>query len=83
MTVKISIGEGRYGPKGKWAAIVRIISVNHSDGKVSGIQYQTIATRGGEHHSATHYEFQIPHAIIPIFGGFDEWWDTFNAKILV
>ena len=87
MLLKISIGSGRYGPKKKWASIIRVISVNRvGKGKeqiVTGLQFQTIAVRGGEFHPASHYKFDQSKKITSISGRFNEWWETFNAKILV
>lgn len=85
MLLKISVGSGKYGPKGKWSSIIRVISINRAgkEGVVTGMQYQTVATKGGEHHPADHFKFNPSGAITPIFRDFDNWIVVFSAKILV
>jgi len=85
MLLKISVGSGKYGPKGKWASIIRVISVNRAgkEGVVTGMQYQTIAGKGGENHPADYFKWNPSGAITPIFRDFDNWIEVFSAKFLV
>ena len=84
MLVRLTAGKGKYGPDGKWAAFIRVISVTTvgHELKVTGLQYRNIATRGGDHNPTDHFRFKEgPIQMTP--RGFYLWWDTFNAKILV
>jgi hypothetical protein len=84
MIVKITFGKGPHGPKGKWSSLIWVFAVTRCDNeKIIGIQYKTIAVKGGEYHPASYYQFTKPEKIEMINKSFDQWWETFNAKILV
>jgi len=85
MLLKVSIGTGKHGKGGRWSSIIRVLSVN-TMGKqkiVTGIQYKTLATRGGDHHAADYFEFRKSDLIQASGQGFDGWCEAFNVKILV
>ena len=79
MIVKLTTGPETYETT-KWSSLVRVISVNRANGKVSGMQYIQLAVRNNK--CPTHLQFTNTYTILSIQNKFDEWWDTFNGEIL-
>lgn len=81
MLLRISAGTGTYKDR-KWAAIIRVISVNRYDNEIKGMQYITIAQRG-ENHDPDFLRYTLSNKILLITKKFDDWWETFKPKLLV
>jgi len=81
MLVEITAGVGTYRT-GKYKALLRIVSVNTSEGKVIGMQYVIIAERKADLDPRC-YTITNSKAIQQVLGKFDQWCDVFNPKILV
>jgi hypothetical protein len=80
MLLRISAGTGFYTTD-RWASIIRVISVNRSKGKVIGIQYKTLAIRNADCSNWLGYKPSKTSA--NVFGHFDDWWKTFEPKIML
>lgn len=79
MLLRISAGIGFYTTD-RWASVIWVVSVNKSKDKVIGFQYKTVAVRNKD--CSNWLGYKKGQTVVNVFGHFDDWWETFDPRIL-